>query len=58
MPMIVCVREHAGKGTILEDAERRLGNTPEEEVGVALGEIHKIARLRLGDLIEEPEKPV
>ena len=53
MPMIVCVREHAGKGSILREAEERLGNSYEEEVRAALGEIHKIARLRLKDLVEE-----
>lgn len=55
MPMILCVREHGSKETILEDAEGRLGNSEEKEVEVALGEIHKIARLRLEDLIEEPK---
>ena len=55
MPMIVCVREHEGKESILREAETRLGNSREEEVRVALGEIHKIARLRLEDLIEERE---
>ena len=50
-PMIVCVREHT-KESILRNAERRLENTPEEEVETALGEVNKIARLRLGDLVE------
>ena len=51
-PMIVCVREHT-KESILRNAEGRLDNTPEEEVETALGEVYKIARLRLGDLVEE-----
>lgn len=55
MPMILCVREHAGKESILRAAEDRLGNSREQEVRAALGEIHKIARLRLKDLVEERE---
>ena len=50
-PMIVCVREHT-KESILQNAESRLENSMEEEVEVALGEIAKIARLRLHDLVE------
>lgn len=51
-PMIVCVREHT-KESILRNAEGRLDNTPEEEVETALGEVYKIARLRLRDLVED-----
>jgi OHCU decarboxylase len=51
IPMIVCVREHT-KASILENAEARLANSPEEEIDAALGEIYKIAGLRLGDMIE------
>jgi OHCU decarboxylase len=50
-PMIVCVREHT-KESILQNARERLGNSREEEVETALGEIAKIARLRLLDLVE------
>ena len=50
-PMIVCVREHT-KDSILQNARGRLENSREEEVEVALGEIAKIARLRLQDLVE------
>ena len=52
MPMIVCVREQT-KESILQLAESRLENSREREVEVALGEIAKIARLRLGDLVEQ-----
>jgi OHCU decarboxylase len=52
IPMIVCVREHT-KESILRNAESRLGNTPDEEVVTALGEVYKIARLRLEDLVED-----
>jgi 2-oxo-4-hydroxy-4-carboxy-5-ureidoimidazoline decarboxylase len=51
-PMIVCVREHT-KESILRDAGSRLGNSREAEVERALGEIAKIARLRLKDLVEQ-----
>jgi OHCU decarboxylase len=50
-PMIVCVREHT-KESILRNARSRLGNAREEEVETALGEIAKIAHLRLQDLVE------
>jgi OHCU decarboxylase len=52
-PMIVAVREHANKESILRNAEERLGHSGEQEIETALDEIHKIARLRLEDLIED-----
>jgi OHCU decarboxylase len=48
-PFVVCAREHT-KESILRVAAERLGNSEEEEIGVALEEIAKIARLRLEDL--------
>jgi 2-oxo-4-hydroxy-4-carboxy--5-ureidoimidazoline (OHCU) decarboxylase len=48
----VCVREHT-KETILADAEARLGHSRPEEIETALGEIAKIAHLRLRDLVDE-----
>ncbi len=48
-PLVVCVREHT-KASIMGWGEERLGHTVEEEVGIALGEIAKIARLRLEEL--------
>jgi OHCU decarboxylase len=50
IPFVVCVREHGSPESILADADRRLGNTTEQEIATALGEIAKIARLRLEDL--------
>ncbi len=50
MPFVVCVREHTTE-SILENADARLGNTPEQEIETALGEIAKIARLRLEDAL-------
>jgi OHCU decarboxylase len=51
-PLIVCVREHT-KDSILAWGAARLENSREEEIEVALGEVAKIARLRLADLLGE-----
>jgi len=51
IPMIVCVREHT-KESILQNARSRLGNSRREEIDIALGEIAKIARLRLQELVD------
>jgi OHCU decarboxylase len=48
-PLVVCAREHT-KDSILRTAAERLDHAPEQEIDVALGEIAKIARLRLKDL--------
>ena len=49
-PFVVCAREHT-KESILRVASERLGNSEDEEVRVALGEIAKIAWLRLEDAL-------
>jgi OHCU decarboxylase len=49
-PLIVCVREHT-KDSILAWGRERLGHTTDEEVAIALGEVAKIAELRLRDLV-------
>src|SRR3954464_41675 len=51
-PLIVCVREHT-TGSILAWGRERLSHTADEEVVIARGEIAKIARLRLDDLVAE-----
>jgi OHCU decarboxylase len=51
-PLIVCVREHT-KGSIIAWGAARLEHSREQEIEIALGEITKIARLRLADLLEE-----
>ncbi|MDA0183628.1 adenine deaminase [Solirubrobacter phytolaccae] len=51
IPFVVCVREHGSPESILANAEARLGNPRETEIAMALGEIGKIARLRLEDLL-------
>ncbi len=50
IPFVVCVREHT-TASILENAERRLAHTREQEIEAALGEIAKIGRLRLEDAL-------
>lgn len=49
-PFIICARLNK-KDAILNGFERRLKNTPAQEVKTALEEIFKIAELRLRDLI-------
>jgi OHCU decarboxylase len=51
-PLVVCVREHT-KDSILGWGRERLGHSDDDEVAIALGEIAKIARLRLDDLVAE-----
>jgi len=51
-PFIVCVREHT-KASILDNFVARLGHTRDQEIQAALGEIAKIARLRLWDAVAE-----
>ena len=49
-PLIVCVREHT-KDSILEWGHARLGRSRDEEIQTALGEIAKIAHLRLEEAV-------
>lgn len=49
-PFIVCARLNA-KDAILAAMRTRLSRTPEDEFQTALGEIEKIARVRLGDVL-------
>jgi OHCU decarboxylase len=51
-PLIVCVREHT-KESIVAWGSARLEHAREQEIEIALGEITKIARLRLADLLGE-----
>ncbi len=48
-PLVVCVREHT-KASIMAWGDERLGHDAEQEIAIALGEIAKIARLRLEEL--------
>src|SRR6516225_6501379 len=51
MPFIICVRRHS-KDSILQQFERRLQNTMSAETEIAVGEIFRIAALRLDQRIE------
>ena len=51
-PFVICAREHT-KHSILENFAERLGHTDAQEVEAALGEVAKIARLRLIDAVRE-----
>ena len=51
-PFVVCVREHTVE-SIIEAAEARIRSEPDQEVRTALGEIAKIAALRLRDAVSE-----
>jgi 2-oxo-4-hydroxy-4-carboxy-5-ureidoimidazoline decarboxylase len=53
-PFVVCVREHT-KESILARGAERLSHSADEEVAIALGEIAKIAGLRLADLVAAQE---
>lgn len=50
-PFIICARLNA-KAAILEAMNSRLHNPPDTEFATALGEIEKIARLRLADILK------
>jgi OHCU decarboxylase len=54
-PMVVAVREHT-KESLFAQAEARLAHGRDEEVATALGEISKIARLRLGGLVSDDKR--
>jgi 2-oxo-4-hydroxy-4-carboxy-5-ureidoimidazoline decarboxylase len=49
-PFVICAREH-DKASLLAALERRASNARDAEIATALGEIAKIARLRLEDAI-------
>ena len=49
-PFVICARENK-KESILAGFDARLGNARDEEITTALGEIAKIARLRLLDIV-------
>ena len=49
-PFVICAREH-DQASILAALERRSGNGRQDEIAAALGEIAKIARLRLEDAV-------
>lgn len=54
-PFVICVREQT-KDSILASFRPRLGHSREQEIATALGEIAKIARLRLNDMLADGER--
>jgi 2-oxo-4-hydroxy-4-carboxy-5-ureidoimidazoline decarboxylase len=50
-PFIICARLNA-KDTILHAMRTRVSQAPEQEFQTALAEIEKIARIRLGDVLQ------
>jgi 2-oxo-4-hydroxy-4-carboxy-5-ureidoimidazoline decarboxylase len=55
IPFIICVRRHA-KDSILREFERRLRNDGSAEQQTALGEISRIAALRLDQHVRGPDR--
>jgi OHCU decarboxylase len=55
LPMVVAVREHT-KDSIFAQARARLDNPREQEIEIALREILKIGRLRLGELVPDGDR--
>jgi 2-oxo-4-hydroxy-4-carboxy-5-ureidoimidazoline decarboxylase len=51
-PFVICARQNR-KDAILAAFPVRLANTRQQEIAAALGEIYKIARLRLADAVWE-----
>jgi OHCU decarboxylase len=49
-PFVICAREH-DKDSILAELERRVHSERADEIATALGEIAKIAKLRLEEVI-------
>jgi OHCU decarboxylase len=49
-PFVICARENK-KDSILAGFAARMGNTREQEIATALGEVAKICRLRLLDTV-------
>jgi OHCU decarboxylase len=49
-PFVICVRDH-DKASILAAMRERVGHGRDEEVGTAIDEIARIARLRLEDAV-------
>jgi OHCU decarboxylase len=56
IPFIICVRDNT-KQSILAAFEARLQATPAAEEATALDQIARITRLRLADLVADPEDP-
>ena len=55
-PFVICARENK-KESILAGFAMRLGHSRDQEIAIALGEIAKIARLRLFDAVAATDSP-
>lgn len=55
-PFLVCVRRHTVR-SVLDEAERRLARSPEEERDEALRQMFLITRLRIVDRVDGPGQP-
>ncbi len=53
-PFVICARENK-KEAILAGLESRMRHSREQEIAIALGEVAKICKLRLDDLLRAPE---
>jgi OHCU decarboxylase len=51
-PFVICARENK-KESILAGFAARQANSREQEIAAALGEVAKICRLRIGDMVQE-----
>lgn len=52
-PFVICVREYPDVAHILEEMERRVQNTREQEVEESIEQISKIVRLRLERVVRD-----
>ncbi|XP_058123667.1 2-oxo-4-hydroxy-4-carboxy-5-ureidoimidazoline decarboxylase-like [Anopheles coustani] len=51
-PFVICVREASKFDIILRSVTERIHNTPDQELETAIGEVKKICRLRILQLID------
>lgn len=51
MPFVICVREASKFEAILKGVTERINNRPEMELNIGIGEVKKICRLRILELV-------
>ncbi|XP_065092844.1 2-oxo-4-hydroxy-4-carboxy-5-ureidoimidazoline decarboxylase-like [Ochlerotatus camptorhynchus] len=52
-PFVICVREASKFDAILKGVSERVNNTPVQELEIGLGEVKKICRLRILELVNK-----
>lgn len=52
-PCIVALRQHASRDSVIEEMERRISNSRQDEIAAALAQIGHITRGRLASLFDE-----